>query len=143
MSKPEIFKKTKILRDAFPNPSENGANRYTSPTGKRENFEQCYAIGEDGKILKRFELIQNNGRRFSFSYALLPICIQEDSSLLYLKAYELLITISGFYLDPIREYINSEQLVWARASPSGKQLDQHNTFIKNIIIEGETVITTL
>jgi hypothetical protein len=104
---------------------------------------QCYAIGQQGQIIKRFELIQASGRRYSFSYSLLPICIQEDSSLLFLKAYELLVKISGYNLDPIRAYLNCEQLLWAKENPSGKSDDSETPFIKEISIKGEAVLTTL
>ncbi|CAM1360751.1 hypothetical protein TPENAI_20056 [Tenacibaculum litopenaei] len=139
MQRKELFKSNKALQEAFPNTARN--NDLTEE--QVPNFEQCYAIGEEGQFIKRFELIKSNGKRYGFSYALLTICIQEDSSLLYLKAYELLIKISGYHLDPIREYMNKEQLLWACASPSGKASDLQSTCIQEINIEGESVMTTV
>lgn len=104
---------------------------------------QCYAIAQQGQIIKRFELIQASGKRYSFSYSLLPVYIQEDSSLLYVKAYELLVEISGYNLDPIHTYLNCEQLLWAKESPSGKQEGTTDPFIKQINIKGTAALTTL
>ncbi|AXG72974.1 hypothetical protein DVK85_01485 [Flavobacterium arcticum] len=132
----KLFKSNPPLQKAFHNAPDTKSTDGSTDTGTL-----CYAIAEEGQVVKRMELIQSNGCRYSFSYALLPVCIQKDSGLLFLKAYELLIRISGYNLDPIREYINTEQLIWAKASvkPDGTA----ETFIQEITIEGESVSTVL
>ena len=126
------------MQKAFHNAPDNNASdeiNYTQP--------QCYAIGQQGQIIKRFELIKASGKRYSFSYSLLPVYIQEDSSLLYIKAYELLVGISGHNLDCIRAYLNCEQLLWAKENPSGKSEETTDPFIQEIIIKGAAAMTTL
>lgn len=104
---------------------------------------QCYAIGQHGQIIKRFDFIKASGRRYSFSYSLLPIFIQEDSSLLYVKSHDLLIEINGYNLDPIMAYLNCEQLLWAKESPSGKSEGTTDPFIKEISLRGKAIATAL
>jgi len=90
-------------------------------------------------MVRRFEVIQSTGKKYSFPYALLPICILEDSATLYIKAYELLITLTGRNLDPIHEHFSNELILWMRSSLSGKDDGRAPTFIKDITVEGKTV----
>ncbi|MDW3191257.1 MAG: hypothetical protein R8G66_02800 [Cytophagales bacterium] len=95
------------------------------------------------EVVKRFEIIQSSGKRYGFSYSILPVCIQEDNSLLYLKAYELLITIKGRGLDAIRKSFSREELLWVRASHSGKDDGSSSTFIEEILVEGNAATESI
>ena len=138
MKSQKLFTNKNPLQEAFHHAPDEKKEEVTNVASS-----QCYAIGQQGQIIKRFELIQASGKRYSFSYSLLPIYIQEDSSLLYVKAYELLIQISGYNLDPIQAYLNCEQLLWAKESPSGKSEGTTDPFIQKISIQGAAVMTTL
>ncbi|MEQ6117921.1 hypothetical protein [Reichenbachiella sp. MALMAid0571] len=99
---------------------------------------QFYAIGSEDEVIRRFEIICSE-KKYSFSYALLPIYILENNARLYIKAYELLITIVGRNLSPVHKHFNRENILWIKASASGKDDGSAATFIKDIIIEGEAV----
>ncbi|MDW3210278.1 MAG: hypothetical protein R8N23_10450 [Reichenbachiella sp.] len=100
---------------------------------------QFYAIGAKGELVKRFEIILRSGKRYGISYSMLPISILADSSLLYIKAYELLITIAGRNLDPIHDNLTQELLAWVKTSASGKDDGLASTFVKDITVEGDAV----
>jgi len=100
---------------------------------------QCYAIASEGEMVRRFEIILSSGKKYSFPYALLPICILEDGATLYIKAYELLISVTGRNLDPIHDHFSNELILWMSASLSGKDDGSGPTFIQDITVEGKTV----
>jgi hypothetical protein len=132
------------LRGIFPRESQdlrNSSNRDSSSSKAEDS--QYYAIGSEDEIIRRFVLIQGNAKRYSFSYSILPTAILEDSSKLYLKAYELLVTILGANLNPIHEQFTNERILWVRASPSGKNDGSVSTFVSDIIIEGDAVSTMI
>ena len=99
---------------------------------------QFYAIGSENEVIRRFELIMGD-KKYSFPYALLPVCILESNETLFIRAYELLITIKGRNLSPVHEHFNNENILWIKASASGKDDGSAPTFIREILIEGETV----
>ncbi|MEQ9230554.1 MAG: hypothetical protein RIF46_07710 [Cyclobacteriaceae bacterium] len=133
-------KDRKKLRGIFPTESKK-PNRETANENSPVVFSagQFYAIGSEGEVIRRFVLIQSSGKKFSFSYALLPVCFLEDNATLYLKAYELLITIKGRNLEPVLAHFNNEMILWVKSSQSGKDDGKSETFIKEILIEGEAV----
>ena len=129
------------LRGIFPTESKQTDTNSSekNPPAVFSSAGQFYAIGSADEVIKRFELIQGTGKRYSISYSMLPISILADSSTLYIKAYELLITIEGRNLDPIHENITQELLIWVKASHSCKDDGLSSTFVKDILVEGDAV----
>lgn len=127
----------KPLRGIFP--------RLSPPDERKEeeneprNEQQYYAIASEQEVPIRFKLFQASNKKYSIPYALLPICIQPDSAMIYIKAYELLISISGRNLDPIEEHLTNQTLKWVRASKSGKDDGSSETFVRDITVEGQAV----
>ena len=83
-------------------------------------------------------MILRSGKVHSIPYALLPIGTL-DGGTLYIKAYELLIKMSGRNLDPIEEHFSSRSLLWVKASPSGKDDGISTTFVQEIVATGKAI----
>jgi hypothetical protein len=131
------------LRGIFPKESRDDKNSSkNNPASSLDGAGQYYALGTKDEPIKRFELIQN-ASRYSLSYSLLPVSILENSSTLYLRAYELMVTIMGRNLDPIHEHFCNERILWVKASPSGKDDGTASTFVSEIRVEGDAVSTTI
>lgn len=116
----------------------------TANKGEQEinsETKQYYAIASQGEDPLRFVLITGEGARYSIPYALLPICIMPDSSKLFLKSYELLISLYGRNLQPIEQHISAGTLKWVRACTSTKDDGQSDVFVKSITVEGQAVAT--
>ncbi|MDO5970299.1 hypothetical protein Q4Q35_10825 [Flavivirga aquimarina] len=99
---------------------------------------QYYAVGSED-VTKRFDLILRSGNEYSIPYSLLPIYKLSGGKKLDIIAYDLVITISGRNLAPVKKYLAKESLIWMKESPSGKDDGQSETFISNIEIKGEAV----
>ena len=140
MSRKKLFNDNQhIRRDTFDAAVEPQSDQASSTHSQPSRL--CYAMDDENPV-KRFELIEGGGKRYSFSYSILPTFILEDSSLLYIKAHELLVSIKGVNLDPIYQYLNLEQLLKLEASPSGKfDGKEGQPFIQTIEIKGETILT--
>ncbi len=98
---------------------------------------QYYAIGSE--IGMHFDLIMRTGNEYSIPYSLLPVFVLSGGGQITIKAHELLISIEGRNLRPIRNYLKEQTLLWLKESPSGKDDGQTSVFISNILIEGKTV----
>ena len=133
------YTEKKPLRGLFPRISkeEGASDKAEQKTDPAPN--QYYAIASHHEVLTRFKLIKANAYSYSIPYALLPICIQHDSGQLFLKSYELLISISGRNLEPIEAHFSAGTLKWVKASKSGKDDGTSDIFVKDIKIEGEAV----
>ena len=132
-------KEEKKLRGIFPPEFKADKARKTVKSSSVLETGQYYAISSEGEINRRFEIILASGKKYSFSYAILPVCILDDNTTLYIKAYALLITIAGRNLEPIHEHFGNELISWIKASSSGKDNGDSPVFIKEIRVEGKSV----
>lgn len=138
MSYPD--KSRKKLRGIFPANSRE-ANKKAETQDSPSVFlaeNQYYAIASEHQTVERFKVILRSGKVHSIPYALLPIGTL-DGGTLYIKAYELLIKMSGRNLDPIEEHFSSRSLLWVKASPSGKDDGISTTFVQEIVATGKAI----
>lgn len=100
---------------------------------------QFYTVYPKGSNPKRFKLCLRSSEQISIPYSLLPIIMLVDHSILYIKAYELLITITGRNLEPLEDMLSTERVKTISESLTGTDTGDEDLFIQNITVEGKAV----
>jgi hypothetical protein len=62
-----------------------------------------------------------------------------DGNKIYIKAYELLITITGRNLEPLEMALSTEKVKMIKERLSGKDTGEAELFVTSITIEGKAV----
>ncbi len=107
----------------------NGQNQTTS--------KQYYALGGQGKYLKRFKLKLRVGSIYSIPYALLPIIILNGNGSLDILSHGLNVNIRGRNLKELEKWLSEEIVLWIKESASGRDTGEANVFVSDIKIEGD------